>query len=95
MSLVGPRPEVQRYVRTYDSRQKRVLTVRPGITDLASIKYRNEARLLGQSSSPEVFYESVILPHKLDLSLDYLENMSFSYDLLLLAKTVTAMLSAL
>ncbi len=95
MSLVGPRPEVPRYVRSYDSGQRKVLTVRPGITDFASIKYRNEELLLGQSSSPEVFYESIILPHKLALSLDYLENVSFSYDLLLLAKTATAMLSAL
>jgi lipopolysaccharide/colanic/teichoic acid biosynthesis glycosyltransferase len=91
MSLVGPRPEVPRYVRHYNARQRKVLTVRPGITDLASIKYRNEERLLSQSLDPERFYQDVILPHKLDLNLKYLEKMSFSYDLLLLIGTAAAL----
>lgn len=87
MSLVGPRPEIPRYVRCYNARQKKILTVRPGITDLASIKYRDEERLLSQSSDTESFYADVVLPHKLDLSLSDLENESFPHDLLLLAGT--------
>ena len=87
MSLVGPRPEIPRYARRYNARQRKILTVRPGITDLASIKYRDEERLLSQSSDTESFYEDVVLPHKLDLSLGDLEIVSFSHDLLLLAGT--------
>jgi len=87
MSLVGPRPEIPRYVRLYTGRQRKVLAVRPGVTDLASIQYRNEERILSQSSDPERLYEHVILPHKLDMNLEYLEKISFSYDLLLLAMT--------
>jgi lipopolysaccharide/colanic/teichoic acid biosynthesis glycosyltransferase len=90
MSLVGPRPEVPRYVRNYDARQREILTVRPGITDLASIRYRREEHLLSQSPDPEQFYENVILPHKLDLSLEYLKRASFSYDVLLLSQTLVS-----
>ena len=88
MSLVGPRPELSCYVRHYNFVQREVLEVRPGITDLASIKYRHEERLLGQSSDPERFYSNVVLPHKLDLSLNDLKKTSFSYDLFLLLKTL-------
>ncbi len=90
MSLVGPRPEVPRYVRRYDLRQRQVLTLRPGITDLASIKYRREEHLLSQCADPERFYEEVILPRKLELNLDYMERESFCYDLLLLSRTVVS-----
>src|SRR5215469_9744296 len=67
MSLVGPRPELSTYVSGYDTRQKGVLNVRPGITDIASIAYRWEEELLSQNSNPEQFYREVILPQKLDL----------------------------
>ncbi len=87
MSLVGPRPELPVYVRYYDATQRRVLAVRPGITDPGSIRYRHEERLLGQFPDPESFYKRVIVPDKLGLNLKYLERMSFSYDMLLLAKT--------
>ncbi len=88
MSLVGPRPEVPRYVLHYTARQREVLSVRPGVTDFASIVYRNEEHLLSQSPEPERFYEEIILPHKLDLNLAYLKKVSLSYDLLLLARTL-------
>jgi lipopolysaccharide/colanic/teichoic acid biosynthesis glycosyltransferase len=91
MSFVGPRPELPAHVRFYDARQRRVLAVRPGITDLASIKYRHEERLLRTSPDPETFYKNVILPDKLDLNLRYLERLSFSYDLLMLAKTAAVL----
>jgi lipopolysaccharide/colanic/teichoic acid biosynthesis glycosyltransferase len=88
MSLVGPRPEVPHYVGRYDARQREVLTVRPGMTDLASIHFRREEQILGQSPDPERFYQDVILPHKLALNLHCLKKASFSYDLWLLSKTL-------
>ncbi len=90
MSLVGPRPELPCYVRHYTAREREVLTVRPGITNIASIRYRHEECLLSQSPDPERFYEDVILPHKLDLSLDDLKRTSFSYEFSLLLKTLSA-----
>ncbi len=95
MSLVGPRPELPVYVRHYDARERKVLTVRPGMTDLASIKYRHEERVLSLSSDPESFYTNVVLQDKLDLNLKYLERVSFSYDLLLLARTAMTVLPVL
>jgi len=90
MSLVGPRPEVPSYVRHYDARQREVLTLRPGITDLASIQYRREEHLLSQCDDVERYYKDVILPHKLELNLDYLKRESFSYDLSLLSRTLAS-----
>jgi lipopolysaccharide/colanic/teichoic acid biosynthesis glycosyltransferase len=90
MSLVGPRPELPCYVAHYTSRQRRVLTVRPGMTDPASIKYAREEHLLGQQAEPERFYLDVILPDKLDLNLQYVERVSLFRDLSLLSKTVIA-----
>jgi lipopolysaccharide/colanic/teichoic acid biosynthesis glycosyltransferase len=90
MSLVGPRPEVPHYVGRYDARQREVLTVRPGMTDLASIHFRKEEHILSQSPDPERFYEDVILPHKLALNLHCLKKASFSYDLWLIAKTLSS-----
>ena len=68
MSLVGPRPEVRKYVNYYSTKQLEILNIRPGITDLASIKYKNENEILGKSIDPEKTYIQEIMPHKLELN---------------------------
>lgn len=88
MSLVGPRPELPRYVADYNQKQLRVLSVRPGLTDLASIQYRHEERVLAQSKNPEDFYRNVVLPHKLELNLEYIEKMSLLFDTKLIVETL-------
>lgn len=93
MSLVGPRPELPLYVAEYDQKQKAVLSVRPGITDCASIAYRWEEELLAQSPTPEKFYREIILPRKLDLNLSYIAQMSFGYDCRLLFRTVLSVVA--
>jgi len=90
MSLVGPRPEVPRYVQSYSSAQRRVLSVRPGITDPASIAYRREEELLVSHTDVDRYYREVILPDKLRMNLEYLDRISFFYDLLLLVRTIRA-----
>lgn len=92
MSLVGPRPEVRRYVDLYNQEQLHVLDVRPGITDPASIKYRNENELLEQADYPEQYYIDVIMPDKLRLNLEYATNQSFFGDLKLIFKTFKAII---
>jgi lipopolysaccharide/colanic/teichoic acid biosynthesis glycosyltransferase len=87
MSLVGPRPEVPCYVESYSDSQRRVLAVRPGITDPGSILYRHEEQLLGDQPDPDRYYREVILPHKLNLNLEYVSHISFSHDLSLLLLT--------
>lgn len=91
MSLVGPRPEHPKYVRDYTEEQRRVLAVRPGITDIASIVYRNEEAVLAQSSNPEWFYREVILPHKLSLNLEYVTDISLVRDLRLILETIKSL----
>lgn len=71
MSLVGPRPEVPRYVALYDEEQKKVLALKPGITDPASIKYRNESEILAQCEDPEKTYTEQIMPDKIQMNLTY------------------------
>lgn len=88
MSLVGPRPEVRKYVALYNSEQMRVLSARPGITDPASIKYRNENDLLAQADDPERFYVEKIMPDKLKINLEYMDNRSFFKDLSVIFRTV-------
>ena len=88
MSFVGPRPEVRRYVDLYTPEQLHVLDVRPGITDPASIKYRNESELLGSVDDPLRYYVEVIMPDKLAISLDYVQNASLIGDLKLIWETV-------
>ncbi|MCA2963457.1 MAG: sugar transferase [Acidobacteriota bacterium] len=88
MSLVGPRPEVRRYVDPGDPVWQRVLSVRPGITDLATLVYRNEEQLLAGSAEPERFYREEILPEKLRLNLRYFELSCWGRDWRLLAMTV-------
>jgi len=93
MSLVGPRPEVQRYVAGYTQQQLRVLEVQPGITDPAAIAYRHEEKLLSSHPDPERFYRTIVLPHKLFLNLEYVENISFRRDVSLILKTFRSIVS--
>jgi len=89
MSFVGPRPEVERYRDLYIGELSDVLSVRPGITDMASIKYRNEQELLANSSNPERIYREVILPDKLAIALDYVQNkIKFHIDIMIIVKTI-------
>lgn len=88
MSLVGPRPEVPKYVAMYNEKQRNVLTVRPGITDYASIKFRNENALLAKAQNPEQYYIEEVMPLKLGLNLFYLKNQSFILDIKLIMKTI-------
>lgn len=87
MSLVGPRPEVRKYVDLYTPEQMHVLNVRPGITDLASIRYRNENELLEQASDPDQYYQEVVMQDKLRINLEYVRNHSFFGDIYLIFKT--------
>lgn len=81
MSIVGPRPEVKEYVELYDDEQCKVLNVKPGITDYASIEYFNENELLGQSENPKETYIKEILPAKLALNKKYIQNPTIWHDL--------------
>ncbi|MEI6195963.1 MAG: sugar transferase [Verrucomicrobiota bacterium] len=90
MSLVGPRPEVRKWVAVYPERWSKVLTVRPGITDPASIQYRNEEEILSASKDPERTYHEEILPHKLDLYEQYVRSCSFWGDIRIILKTLRA-----
>ena len=93
MSLVGPRPEVRHYVDYWTEEQMHVLDVRPGITDPASIKFRNENELMGQAENPEEYYINVIMQQKIQLYLEYVKNASFLYDLKLIFKTFKVIIS--
>lgn len=88
MSLVGPRPEVRHYVNYWTPEQLHVLDVRPGITDPASIKFRNENELMESAEDPESFYINVIMQEKLKLYLEYVHNATFWYDIELIFKTI-------
>jgi len=92
MSLVGPRPEVPRYVEFYSELQRKVLMIRPGITDPASLAYRNEEELLGTQPDPDQYYRQVVLPDKLSRNIEYLERISFFYDLSLVLHTTSIIL---
>jgi len=87
MSIVGPRPEVPKYVSIYSQEQLKVLSVRPGLTDLASIEFINENEILGKSSNPEKEYIEVIMPKKLALNIQYIDNQSFLGDIKLIFRT--------
>jgi lipopolysaccharide/colanic/teichoic acid biosynthesis glycosyltransferase len=88
MSVVGPRPEVPKYVALYTEEQKKVLSVRPGLTDLASLKYFDEQKLLGESEDPEKTYRNEIMPKKLELNLQYLSQQSLFLDFKLIFSTI-------
>jgi lipopolysaccharide/colanic/teichoic acid biosynthesis glycosyltransferase len=87
MTFVGPRPEVPSYVDLFRQDYEEILRVRPGITDLASIKYRDEATVLSQSPDPEAEYVNRVLPDKIKLAKEYLRHSSFLFDLGLMFKT--------
>jgi len=93
MSLVGPRPDVPRYVDQWPpALRERVLAVRPGITDPASLKFRDEATLLAQAADPEREYMDVILPRKLALSADYADHASLWTDLAVIGRSLGVLL---
>lgn len=88
MSFVGPRPEVKEYTDLYNAEQRQIFLVRPGITDLASIEFRNENDLLTSSEDPNRTYIEEIMPYKIDLGLTYIENLSLAYDIRLILRTL-------
>lgn len=88
MSFVGPRPEVRYYVDMYSDEQKQVLSVRPGITDIASIEYRNENAILEKADNPQEFYIKEVMPKKLELNRQYIISQSFIGDIKLILKTI-------
>ena len=92
MSIVGPRPEVRQWTEVYPEKWKIVHTVKPGITDNASIRFRNEEEILAQSPDPIKTYKEEILPKKLDLYIDYVHNHSFTGDMKIILKTIKAIL---
>jgi len=92
MSLVGPRPEVRKYVDLYTSEQLRVLSVKPGITDNASIEYSNENELLAHSKNPEQTYIQEIMPAKLKLNLRYIDEQSLMVDVAIILRTIRKIL---
>lgn len=81
MSIVGPRPEVQEYTDLYTEEQRKILSVKPGITDYASIEYFKENEILGKSENPQKDYIEIIMPAKIELNMKYLENPGLSQDL--------------
>jgi lipopolysaccharide/colanic/teichoic acid biosynthesis glycosyltransferase len=88
MSFVGPRPEVAKYVDLYSPDQRRVLELRPGITDLASIGYFNESEMLKGSPDPETFYTGHIMPDKIRINLEYASKANPAVDFALIVLTV-------
>ena len=93
MSLVGPRPEVRKYVDVYTPEQMHVLDVRPGVTSLASIRYRNENELLDKAEDPDQFYIDVVMQDKLAIDLEYVRDASFWYDIKLIFQTFWEVIS--
>lgn len=87
MSLVGPRPEVRKYVDMYTPEQMKVLSVRPGITSLASIRYRNENEILAEAEDPDRCYIEQVMPDKLKIDLEYVDNAGFMNDIKLIFAT--------
>lgn len=94
MSIVGPRPELPCYVALYSTTLRdKVLSVRPGITDPASIRFRDEAQLLARAADPDREYREVIMPAKLRLSAEYVDRASFASDVRLIFQTLTLVVS--
>lgn len=88
MSLVGPRPEVPKYVELYTEEQKNILKVRAGITDYASIYFSNESELLGKAKDPDKYYIEKIMPYKIKLNQKYIENMGITTDIKIIFLTI-------
>lgn len=93
MSMVGPRPEVRKYVSLYSKEQQKVLLVKPGITDLASIRYIKENELLAASKDPEQTYIHEIMPEKLKINLEYINNQSVGNYFKIIFKTIGKLFS--
>ena len=91
MSIVGPRPEVPKYVALYTADQQRILSVKPGITDYASLEYFNENEILGEAENPEKAYIEEIMPAKIDLNMKYIENPGIGKDLQIMWQTFLKM----
>ena len=94
MSIVGPRPEVEEYVKMYSEEQKKVLTVKPGISDFASIEYMDENELLAKSENPQKTYIDEIMPLKLELNLKYIREQSLRTDLKIIMNTIIGIFSS-
>lgn len=92
MSIVGPRPEVRKYVELYSAEQMRVLSVRPGLTDYASIRYVNENEILAKASNPEETYINEVMQDKLKLNLQYIDKSSIIEDIKIVFQTFKAIL---
>jgi lipopolysaccharide/colanic/teichoic acid biosynthesis glycosyltransferase len=88
MSIVGPRPEVKKYTDLYNDEQRKVLSVKPGITDYASIEYVDENELLAKAENPEETYVNIIMPHKLELNKKYIENNNLITDIKIILLTI-------
>ena len=88
MSFVGPRPELRYYVNFYSPDDLQIFAVRPGITGLASLKYRNEVELLKAAENPEAYYINTIIPDKLKYNKMYIKNRNFFFDLKLIGLTI-------
>lgn len=93
MSIVGPRPEVKKYVDLYNEEQRRVLTVQPGITDYASIEYFNENEILGNAEDPEKAYIEEVMPDKLNLNMKYIDKPGLSQDIKIMWLTFRKIIS--
>lgn len=93
MSLVGPRPEVRKYVDLYTDEQRKVLNVRPGITDYASIEYVNESELLEKADDPDRLYIDTIMPDKIKLNMKYLEHYTVSEYFRIIFKTFKSLVA--
>jgi lipopolysaccharide/colanic/teichoic acid biosynthesis glycosyltransferase len=91
MSIVGPRPEVRKYVDLYNEDQMKVLDVRPGLTDYASLEYINESEILSQHDDPEKAYIEVIMPAKLELNLKYIRERTMGKDVRIILQTLGGM----
>ena len=91
MSIVGPRPEVPKYLHHYGRKYREILSVRPGITDLGTLSFRDEARYLNAQNYEDI-YEKKLLPQKLDLYLEYVHHKSFMFDLRIILRTVALIL---
>jgi lipopolysaccharide/colanic/teichoic acid biosynthesis glycosyltransferase len=87
MSLVGPRPEVEKYVELYKTDYEEILKIRPGITDISSIVFSNEEGVLQNQSDPEWYYKHVLLPEKIRLAKEYMNRASFFYDIKIILQT--------
>ena len=93
MSIVGPRPEVRKYVDLYSDDQKKVLSVKPGITDYASMEYTNENEILAKSTEPEQLYIQEVMPKKLFLNQKYIQEMGLITDIKIIFKTISKIIS--